>query len=291
MTPRHRCRRTSHRAAAFTMIEMLVVIAIIAILAAITFPVFGSVRESARRGACMNNMRQLYQGVRSYELDNRRYPAYLATPAVALNNGKYELATAPADAISFEEAAANSPVRNDTLFPEYVRSPDLFHCPNNVENNGNQSKASGAGAVVSVSRREPQRGTGAALTADPKNVLYYKYDSYSANRRVDPATREPVPFTAANAYVARYRTMWTPVFGPTDPEFRTPDYRNQLVWQNPSDETLLTACSYHAQRGHMILLWLNGSTKVLDVRKFSKPEFQASDASTDFDLYKFNPTD
>ncbi len=43
----------------FTLIELLVVIAIISILAAIIFPVFSSVRENARRTACLSNEKQL----------------------------------------------------------------------------------------------------------------------------------------------------------------------------------------------------------------------------------------
>ncbi|MBU0607995.1 MAG: DUF1559 domain-containing protein [Armatimonadetes bacterium] len=59
----------------FTKVELLVVIGIIAILAAILFPVFAKARETARRGSCMNNLWQIGQALRLYALDgDGRYP-------------------------------------------------------------------------------------------------------------------------------------------------------------------------------------------------------------------------
>ena len=51
-----RCFRS--RAAAFTLVELLVVIAIIAILIALLLPAVQSARESARRTQCKNNLKQ-----------------------------------------------------------------------------------------------------------------------------------------------------------------------------------------------------------------------------------------
>jgi prepilin-type N-terminal cleavage/methylation domain-containing protein/prepilin-type processing-associated H-X9-DG protein len=45
--------------AAFTLIELLAVIAILGILIAIILPVIGRVREGARRAQCANNLRQI----------------------------------------------------------------------------------------------------------------------------------------------------------------------------------------------------------------------------------------
>jgi len=62
-------RAQSRKRRGFTLIELLVVIAIIAILAAILFPVFAQARESARKAACMSNMKQIGLAIQQYVQD------------------------------------------------------------------------------------------------------------------------------------------------------------------------------------------------------------------------------
>jgi prepilin-type N-terminal cleavage/methylation domain-containing protein/prepilin-type processing-associated H-X9-DG protein len=62
--------RADSRRRGFTLIEVLVVVAIIAILAAILFPVFAQARERARQAQCLSNMRQLGIGLALYITDN-----------------------------------------------------------------------------------------------------------------------------------------------------------------------------------------------------------------------------
>jgi prepilin-type N-terminal cleavage/methylation domain-containing protein/prepilin-type processing-associated H-X9-DG protein len=68
-------RRNTRRA--FTLIELLVVISIIAILAAILFPVFARARENARRASCQSNLKQLGLAVLMYtqDYDEQAYSA------------------------------------------------------------------------------------------------------------------------------------------------------------------------------------------------------------------------
>lgn len=59
----------------FTLIEWLVVIAIIAIPAAILFPVFAKAREKARQTTCLSNMKQLGLGFLQYNQDyDEKFP-------------------------------------------------------------------------------------------------------------------------------------------------------------------------------------------------------------------------
>ncbi len=61
---------------AFTLIELLVVIVIIAILAAILFPVFTQAKESAKRTACISNIKQITLATLMYVDDyNEKVPS------------------------------------------------------------------------------------------------------------------------------------------------------------------------------------------------------------------------
>lgn len=59
------------RIGAFTLIELLTVIAVIGILAAIIIPTVGKVRETTQRTVDANNLRELYKAAMLYAADNR----------------------------------------------------------------------------------------------------------------------------------------------------------------------------------------------------------------------------
>jgi len=57
----------------FTLIEMMVVLAIIAILASLLVPALGRARKVARLTACASNMRQIYVASSMFSGDNNKY--------------------------------------------------------------------------------------------------------------------------------------------------------------------------------------------------------------------------
>jgi len=60
---------------AFTLVELLVVISIVALLVAMLLPAVTSAREQARRTICKSNLRQIGIGCKAYVTDNNgRYP-------------------------------------------------------------------------------------------------------------------------------------------------------------------------------------------------------------------------
>jgi prepilin-type processing-associated H-X9-DG protein len=91
---------------------LLVVIAIIAILAAILFPVFARARENARRASCMSNLKQIGTGMLMYVQDyDERYPGSVMQPVPPINGG----------------GSVVMPI--DAQLNPYIKSDQLWACP------------------------------------------------------------------------------------------------------------------------------------------------------------------
>ncbi len=121
---------------AFTLIELLAVIAVVGILAAILIPAVGKVRERAKETECASNLRQIGVGVGLYQAENNgSFPS--------LNDG-----SVPGEQITwFEQLRPYLSQEIDS--PSVAKIIDVVHCPSaefyKVDANGNRRNTHGYG--------------------------------------------------------------------------------------------------------------------------------------------------
>lgn len=124
---RHALQPTCHpRPKAFTLIEVLVVIGIIAIVAAITLSALRRVNESARAVVCQGHLRTLMNGFLLYAADYNRQ-----LPGNEFDRGADQAGDWLAGHVDLSQDTLKQLARvpkSGTLWP-YVRSEAAYRCP------------------------------------------------------------------------------------------------------------------------------------------------------------------
>ena len=100
-------------AGGFTLVELLVVIAVLGVLIALLLPALGRAKEEARRTVCRQHERQIVLAELMYARENEGYYIYFST--------LYPME------ITRIESRFQSDAR--PLFETFVGTPDLFYCP------------------------------------------------------------------------------------------------------------------------------------------------------------------
>lgn len=113
--------------AAFTLVEMLIVVAIIALLVALIFPVLNQAKSSAKKSACLNNLHQIVAATQLYVTDNdQKYPpnSYYEASGFARQNTVYWFF----GIVFTADDTAKMDLHKGLLYP-YQKDTDLVACP------------------------------------------------------------------------------------------------------------------------------------------------------------------
>jgi prepilin-type N-terminal cleavage/methylation domain-containing protein len=129
----------------FTLVEVLLVISIISLLAAILFPVFDTARRTSRRAVCLSNLRQIGMGIGMYAHDyDDRYPHGIDPADVESDSWSSDP--------GFKTMLRQWGYLHEVLMP-YTKTFDIWHCPADVGFDGLDSHLDAAGVPYPMSAR------------------------------------------------------------------------------------------------------------------------------------------
>ncbi|HEY0072734.1 MAG TPA: type II secretion system protein [Abditibacteriaceae bacterium] len=287
-------RGSASRSAGFTLVEILVVLGIIAILAALLFPAFKNMQERGRQTNCAANLKQIAVAVQQYYNDEKFYPSSLT---VLMPVDAELRPDDPATPLPADETIKN------TNSAAYLTSLDVGKCQDDDTETATTrySLSYGAfGPFSDVTGGAPYpAGLGAteppAQPADPGQYVwnYWGYNSrgYAYKDALEAAAANPAP----SSYLV-YKVATSPYNHPNlgKPPFDESKPRNvvehSLSNRYAPKSTIITHCVYHrmatannlnqhselyystqptavqdAQGAKDIILLLSGEIKTVDV--------------------------
>lgn len=123
--------------AGFTVIELLIVVAIIGVLMALLFPAFSRARENSYQAHCMSNLHQIGMAVQMYKRDEQHYPSSLThlVSSATIDQGVFSSSDGAGRANPSNNPNAPSRGGSTPGAPSfaanigYINSFDVLECP------------------------------------------------------------------------------------------------------------------------------------------------------------------
>jgi prepilin-type N-terminal cleavage/methylation domain-containing protein/prepilin-type processing-associated H-X9-DG protein len=163
----HRFFPIRRRRGGFTIIEMIIVVGIIGILAALLLPALSRSKSRAQAIMCMNNFRHLGFAWMMYSQDNSDKLAYNQAPNPQTLSGPPQSSPNWVNNIMDWELTPGNTNQNfvsQSVLGYYVNfTGNIYHCPSDHALSSVQRNAGWSGRVRSVSMN--------AMVGDPGNVL------------------------------------------------------------------------------------------------------------------------
>lgn len=264
--------RVATRSRAFTLIEILVVIAVIGILAALLLPAMQSVLDSARRAQCMSNMRQIGIALRvyhdafgSFPPGRLTYPMVYSPQARVLS---YIEQDGIRDLINYDVSFANADLPTWANATAAQMTISLYVCPADSGTVPN----SGFGATSYVGNVGTGLVDNGNLNAGPIDGIFFQGSKVST-RDITDGLSKTVLFSET-------------VLGNNVPSVTglpARDRRRELLLLPNTTPTTLQNCSnvsagtWWAQRG---IRWMQGSYGYALYNHYFPPNADAMDCNT-----------
>jgi prepilin-type processing-associated H-X9-DG protein/prepilin-type N-terminal cleavage/methylation domain-containing protein len=208
---RHACgkrgRRGRERGTGFTLVELLVVVAVIALMAALLFPALVQARARARKSACASNLSQIVRAGMLYLQDyDERFPSCYPTEGPPYLADHRFLLHPYLKSWDLFYCPERQTVRAECLDPEHDFSPGA-RCMGYGYNWGSglfwyESFAKGDGLVRSVPETPWPVGVGLSEVAEPAHCLFFgdtnDYDFVTLFRPSMPGAASARPSSASS---------------------------------------------------------------------------------------------
>jgi prepilin-type N-terminal cleavage/methylation domain-containing protein len=215
---------------------------------------------------------------------NKRLPA--GDPAViASKNAKYNYRNSLFPEYINDIAVFSSQNNQDAKTPESNAIADVTR-PCSADDNERDAESNGSNPPSSTFCQIAGKDAPGSATV---TLPFYKFDAFDSSPSVvrDASNNLVIDKTV---YMSRYSRIWTRILDgtqlslaqatdpmtnpnpyPISPTSLTganeTEYKRQMLFKNPGGETVLTYTTHHVPKSKALVLFLNGSVKVWDVRQ------------------------